>query len=113
MHKIFKVPMYYNTSRLDILKNAVKIHTDKTREFYQKPKQRITSTKTYDDSTSFTLNNREIRDNLDIAYIRKNSNNLPKFDGEILKGSRNPLIFPSTMYVESNINKVAGAKVHL
>ena len=83
-----------NSSRLEILRNAVKIHEEKIRERSLPKKTKATSTEIYDSSSSNSFSNPDVVENLEIPHLRMQSGkNLMRFDGSIRKQSRN---FPYT-----------------
>ena len=83
-----------NSSRLEILRNAVKIHEEKIRERSLPKKTKATSTEIYDSSSSNSFSNPNVMENLEIPHLRMQSGkNLMRFDGSIRKQSRN---FPYT-----------------
>ena len=84
-----------NSSRLEILRNAVKIHEEKIRERSLPKKTKATSTEIYDSSTSSnSFSNPNVMENLEIPHLRmQTGKNLMRFDGSIRKQSRN---FPYT-----------------
>ena len=88
-------------TRVDILRNAAKIHEEKNRESALPKKRKVESTQVYNDSTSFTFSNPTVMRNIEIAQARiPEKKESMRFDGELVKGSRN---FPFVPH--SNIRK--------
>ncbi len=89
-------------SRLDTLKHAVSLWETKNKAYKLPDIQKVKETKIYNDKSSVNLTNDDIRENIDIAYARMifPEKNIIKYDGEVQKHSRNPLILTDTSKFE-------------
>ena len=102
-----------NATRVDILRNAAKIHEEKNRQRTLPKKRKVESTEVYNDSTSFSFSNPSVMRNIEIAQGRMpKKTNLMKFDGELVKGSRNYPFVPHSNRQKSRETKAGQDGIH-
>ena len=88
-----------------MMENAVKVLEEKNRCFQQYRKKPVEQDIVYDNKSSFSLENNDVRDNLEIPYLRQdisNNGTLIKYDNSLIKGSRNPLILVPDKSIKSD-----------
>ena len=91
-------------SKLDFIRDAIKIHEKTINEKKLPPKRKVASTQTQiNNKTSFCFENPAVRENLEIPLLRQDiGRKVLKFDGEVSRGSRNPQVIPTDITIKGN-----------